>query len=227
MLTKRLAACAAMVTKGGVTCDVGSDHAYLPAELLKKGICRSVVVTDIHKKPLEAARRTLTKAGVLSDARLVLCDGLQQVSKEDITDVVIAGMGGETMVHILESCQWCTKVHLILQPMTKLPVLRKWLWEHSFVWKEKVILEGNKMYVVMDVHFEQNQTTLSSLELEVGLLDWTQPEAQAYGRDKYCRLQKLAEKLAEACPTQSTQIKMLAQELAQKLDSVEQQQKQE
>ena len=31
MLTKRLAACAALVTEGGVVCDVGTDHAYLPA----------------------------------------------------------------------------------------------------------------------------------------------------------------------------------------------------
>ena len=35
MLTKRLAACAAQVTPAGVVCDVGTDHAYLPAELLQ------------------------------------------------------------------------------------------------------------------------------------------------------------------------------------------------
>ena len=28
MLTKRLAACAALVTPGGVVCDVGTDHAH-------------------------------------------------------------------------------------------------------------------------------------------------------------------------------------------------------
>ena len=106
MLTKRLAACAALVTPGGVVCDVGTDHAYLPAELLRRGQCTRAVATDIHAGPLEAAKRTLTEAGVLEQAELFLCDGLAQVQPEGITDVVIAGMGGETIIHILEDCPW-------------------------------------------------------------------------------------------------------------------------
>ena len=53
MLTKRLAACAAQVTPGGVICDVGTDHAYLPAELLRQNRCTRAVATDIHAGPLE------------------------------------------------------------------------------------------------------------------------------------------------------------------------------
>ena len=53
MLTKRLAACAAQVTPAGVVCDVGTDHAYLPAELLQSGRCTRAVATDIHAGPLE------------------------------------------------------------------------------------------------------------------------------------------------------------------------------
>ena len=125
MLTKRLAACAAQVTPGGVICDVGTDHAYLPAELLRQNRCTRAVATDIHAGPLEAARRTLTEAGVLSRAELHLCDGLEQIQPGDITDVVIAGMGSDTILHILENCPWRRQVHFILQPMTKIPVLRQ------------------------------------------------------------------------------------------------------
>ena len=82
MLTKRLAACAALVTPGGVVCDVGTDHAYLPAELLRRGQCTRAVATDIHAGPLEAAKRTLTEAGVLEQAELFLCDGLAQVQPD-------------------------------------------------------------------------------------------------------------------------------------------------
>ena len=82
MLTKRLAACAALVTEGGVVCDVGTDHAYLPAELLRQNRCPRAVVTDIHAGPLEAARRTLTETGVLARAEVLLCDGLEQVLPE-------------------------------------------------------------------------------------------------------------------------------------------------
>ena len=139
MLTKRLAACAALVTPGGVVCDVGTDHAYLPAELLRRGQCTRAVATDIHAGPLEAAKRTLTEAGVLEQAELFLCDGLAQVQPEGITDVVIAGMGGETIIHILEDCPWRRQVHLILQPMTKIPDLRRWLAEQGFSWTEQAV----------------------------------------------------------------------------------------
>ena len=151
MLTKRLAACAAQVTPAGVVCDVGTDHAYLPAELLQSGRCTRAVATDIHAGPLEAARRTLTEAGVLEQAELFLCDGLEQVQPTGITDVVIAGMGGETIVHILENCPWRRQVHLILQPMTKIPDLRLWLAQQGFGRSEQVVQEGKKFYVILSV----------------------------------------------------------------------------
>ena len=90
MLTKRLAACAAQVTPAGVVCDVGTDHAYLPAELLQSGRCTRAVATDIHAGPLEAARRTLTEAGVLEQAELFLCDGLEQVQPAGLSLIHIS-----------------------------------------------------------------------------------------------------------------------------------------
>lgn len=171
MLTKRLAACAALVTPGGVVCDVGTDHAYLPAELLRRGQCTRAVATDIHAGPLEAAKRTLTEAGVLEQAELFLCDGLAQVQPEGITDVVIAGMGGETIIHILEDCPWRRQVHLILQPMTKIPDLRRWLAEQGFSWTEQAVQEGEKFYVVLSVFHSGTPGILSLLEQEVGCLD--------------------------------------------------------
>ena len=151
MLTKRLAACAALVTPGGVVCDVGTDHAYLPAELLRRGQCTRAVATDIHAGPLEAAKRTLTEAGVLEQAELFLCDGLAQVQPEGITDVVIAGMGGELIARLLEKCPWVKNgVNLVLQPMTKWDVLRKWLYANGFeVKKELACTEGQFAYSVM------------------------------------------------------------------------------
>lgn len=198
MLTKRLAACAALVTKGGVVCDVGTDHAYLTAELLQKGICSRAVATDIHQGPLNAARRTLSEAGVLAQTELILCDGLEQVQPDGITDVVIAGMGGETIVHILEQCPWKAVVHLILQPMTKIPTLRQWLAEQGFCWTEHVIAEDEKFYVILDVRYDGIPHTLTILEQEVGCLDWTEKTVQRYAGWKRVYFQKLAQQLEAA-----------------------------
>lgn len=216
MLTKRLAACAALVTKGGVVCDVGTDHAYLPAELLQKEICQRAVATDIHEGPLRVARRTLEATGVLPRAELVLCDGVERVDPAGITDVVIAGMGGEMIIHILEQCSWRTQVHWILQPMTKVPTLRRWLSENGFGgWTEQVVVEGDRYYLVLSARAGCETRCLTPLEEEVGCLDWRVPAARAYARRQYVRLQKLACQLEAAGRAESETWKQLVRQLEQ------------
>ena len=58
---KRLLKCAKMVSGKGKVCDVGTDHAYLPAYLVKNGICESAVAADIADGPLRSAKATLEK----------------------------------------------------------------------------------------------------------------------------------------------------------------------
>ena len=69
-------------------------------------------------------------------------------------------MGGETIVHILEQCSWKNEVHLILQPMTKIPTLRQWLAAQGFGWREHVIAEGEKFYVILDARYDGISRTL-------------------------------------------------------------------
>lgn len=52
MLNQRLQACAAWITDGKTVCDVGTDHAYLAAELLRKERCQHVIASDIGEGPL-------------------------------------------------------------------------------------------------------------------------------------------------------------------------------
>ena len=221
MLTKRLAACAAQVTSGGVVCDVGTDHAYLLAELLQSGRCARAVATDIHAGPLEAAKRTLTEAGVLEQAELFLCDGLTQVQPEGITDVVIAGMGGETIVHILESCPWRQQVHLILQPMTKISTLRQWMAEQGFSWTEQAVQEGEKFYLIFSACAAGTACRLTALEQEVGKLDWTSETARRYANWKQQRFQKLAQHLRQAQRPEAESWETLAEAVQTKLQETD------
>ena len=56
MLDKRLSACMSLVS-GDVACDVGTDHGYLPAELLTSGKCRFCYACDINENPLRSAEK--------------------------------------------------------------------------------------------------------------------------------------------------------------------------
>ena len=63
----------------------------------------------------------------------------------------MAGMGGELIARLLEKCPWVkNSVNLVLQPMTKWDVLRKWLYANGFeVKKELACTEGQFAYSVM------------------------------------------------------------------------------
>lgn len=98
MLDKRLKLCADMVSGEGIVCDVGTDHAYLPVELILSGKCEKVIASDINEHPLDAAARTIKKYGVSDKISLVLSDGLENVPLDGVSDIIIAGMGGETII---------------------------------------------------------------------------------------------------------------------------------
>ena len=160
-LDKRLSAVAALVRQGSRLADIGTDHAYLPVHLVQAGVCPSAIASDIGAGPLDAARRTVTENGLTSEIALHLGDGLSTVSADEIDDIAIAGMGGETIAAILEAAPWVkdTRLRLILQPMTRAEDLRRWLLTHGFtVLEEHLITDGRHLYPVLAAHYTGDTT---------------------------------------------------------------------
>lgn len=154
-LSERLLLTASFVRQGAVLADVGTDHAYIPAFLIKNGVIKKAYASDINKGPLENAAKTLEGENI-SGVSLILSDGLKNVPKNDITDVLIAGMGGELIAKIICDCVWCEdkELRFILQPMTKSDFLRKILYKNGFeIIKESLAAEGEKIYTVMLVKY--------------------------------------------------------------------------
>ena len=54
-LSLRLALISALVPHGARVCDIGTDHGYLPIELIKHGDIKSVIATDIREKSPKSA----------------------------------------------------------------------------------------------------------------------------------------------------------------------------
>lgn len=169
MLGNRLAACAEFV-KGAKACDIGTDHGYLAAELLLSGKCSYVIAADINEKPLESARNTLHRHGLDECSETVLSDGVKNVDLTGVTDIIIAGMGGELISSIL-SQKPLDGINLVLQPMTKAPYLRKFLAENGFeLIGEKSVSEGSRLYTVMNAVYTGKKRDISELETLVGKL---------------------------------------------------------
>ena len=156
MLDARLAKVAAFVRKGSRLADIGTDHALLPSELVREGVCTYAIASDVKKGPVAAATRTVADAGLADQIDIRLGNGLQTVRPNEVDDIVIAGMGGETISMILGDAPWVKNEHyrLVLQPMTRAEKLRRYLWENGFdILTESAVQEGKHWYTVIYAAF--------------------------------------------------------------------------
>ena len=112
----RLLACARLC-KGDVLCDVGTDHGYLPCYMIENGLCKKAFACDVAQGPLNSAIAHIKERCLSDKITAVLSDGLDGVEKGDITDVVVAGMGGELIAGIIDAAPFVRspRVSLILQ----------------------------------------------------------------------------------------------------------------
>ena len=152
-ISSRLLACAGFVAPGDRVADIGCDHGYLSIHLLVNGIASAVIASDINEGPLQSAVRNAEKYGVRDKIRFFLSDGVRNIPR-DFDTLVCAGMGGDTMIHILESAPWLksTQYRLVLQCQSKTPMLRRYLSETGWIIRDEIVLkDGRFLYTVMEV----------------------------------------------------------------------------
>lgn len=169
-MNRRLSAIAACIESGPGFVDVGTDHGYLPAYFAQSGYPGRILASDIKPEPLNAARRTASQAGVEERIEFLLCDGLALCSPDAVDTIVIAGMGGDAIVKILDEAEWCMdgRYRLILQPMTKAEVVRYWLAYNGFEIKAELLAEeGGSLYQILVARFG-GETRLNDAELFAG-----------------------------------------------------------
>lgn len=183
-ISDRLLACAGFVSPGDRVADIGCDHGYLGIYLLKNGIARSVIAADVNEQPLLSATRNAEKYGVRDKMRFYLSDGVGNIPR-DFDVLVCAGMGGDTMVSILEAAPWLKdkKYRFILQCQSKTPLLRKYLSENGWrITEESVLRDGRFLYTVMEVYWEPAypRLTVGEWYFPPALLENPSKEVPAY-----------------------------------------------
>lgn len=192
-LQPRLQLLADLVPQNARLADIGTDHGYLPVWLLQRGRIASAIAADIGEEPLQHARRTAEEYGVEGiDFRL--CDGLRDLTPGEADTVIIAGMGGETIIHILSAAPWTKKdVTLLLQPMTKAGELRRWLADNGYCFTdERLVWDKDFLYPVLVVTGGE-QVPLTKLEEEYGVCLWNDPLCADYLALQIRRLERTIE----------------------------------
>lgn len=171
-LSTRLAAVAELVPAGASVIDVGTDHARLPVWLVQTGRAPRALATDIRPGPLRSAAALVEKTGTGEKIRLLRTDGLTGVGAADGEAIVIAGMGGETMIRILAGAPWARdSACLILEPQSKRADLRRWLMKNGWrVTSERLVEEAGHIYPILRA-IGGVSPAYTEAELHLGLLD--------------------------------------------------------
>lgn len=171
-LSRRLQAVADCVPLGARIIDVGTDHAMIPVWLTQTERIVYAWASDIRPGPLQSARRLIEETACEDGISLRLTNGLQGFGPEDGDTVIIAGMGGETMMNILSDAPW-TKENtlLVLEPQSKQALLRSFLRDNGYaVEREFLVEDAGRIYPIILVRGGREEAYTPG-ELHVGRFD--------------------------------------------------------
>ena len=88
----RLESVGSLVLPNSVLADIGTDHAYLPVYLLRKGKINSAIAGDIAQGPCKAAENTVAMYNMKNKVQVRLGSGLKVLTQNEVNCISIAGM---------------------------------------------------------------------------------------------------------------------------------------
>lgn len=151
-IDQRLRAIAEFVPQGAKLADIGTDHAYLPSALLKEQKIAFAIASDVAAAPCKVAKTTLAMQGVSSKAEVRQGDGLKVLQPGECDTIVMAGMGGTTIMEIMSASPEVARGAklLILQPMIAADKVRQYLVANGFgIVAEELVEDGKYLYEII------------------------------------------------------------------------------
>ena len=180
----RLLAAASLVRMGRRAADIGCDHGKLAVHLVESGRCPYVVAADLRPGPLGRARALVAERGLADRIDCRLGNGLSVLGPQEAEDLIIAGMGGETIAGILAAAAWVRspQYNLVLLAASSQPELRRWLCENGFALRQEIpIAEAGHCYTAMQAVYTGRSFEPDPLFCLLGLLQGQRgPAAKAW-----------------------------------------------
>ena len=159
MLSKRLEAVASLITTDSII-DVGCDHGYLDIYLTKKGI--KCLATDISSNALNAAVNNFKKYNL--DIPTICTDGLNGIDIKGNDTIVIAGLGTDTIIKILDNN---INNDLVILTHNHLEKLRRYIVSIGYyIEKELFVTDNNKSYVI--IKFKKGEKKYNDYDYIIG-----------------------------------------------------------
>lgn len=150
-LSERLLAVCHFVTQKTVA-DIGTDHAYVPIYLHKKGIAEKIIACDINEKPLQKAQKNIIANCAQNNIITRIGNGLQPLKQNEVDSIILSGMGGMLIIELLEESKEIVEnvKELIICPHLDVAAVRKYLHHIGFcIADEKMVLEDGIFYTIL------------------------------------------------------------------------------
>jgi len=152
-ISKRLLKVAEMV-KYTTMVDIGTDHGLLPIYMVRQGMVRRALATDVNPGPLARATENIAAMDLTDYIKTQLCDGLDGVNALEYETCVITGMGGNLIIDILRrnlAAAHCFK-QIVVSPQRDVADVRRFLHQNGFcISDEELIEEKGKFYNILDI----------------------------------------------------------------------------
>jgi len=166
-LSERLQTVYDMVRKGETVADIGSDHGLLILALCHDGIISHGYASDNKKAPFQRLEKAIKSANLHDRIVVGLADGITRLPSF-IDTVVLAGMGGDLITHILQAePHKLDKVkHIIVAPNSHVPLVRFSLSKIGFRITSEAIVFEKHYYEIMRA--ERGPVIYDENDLEFG-----------------------------------------------------------
>ena len=159
-LDNRLKKIADMVY-GETVADIGSDHAYLPIWLSSSKKIKKAYALDISENCVAKIKKNIKKHGIPENMiTAAVSDGFSFFGNgsdfKKLSDVIIAGMGGETIAEIIKKAKNTydmSCINFIFQPNSKIESLKKYLRENNFNMDCAIIESNKRFYTVINAKY--------------------------------------------------------------------------
>lgn len=201
-ISTRLKTIGDMVSKCSTIADIGTDHAYLPIYLIKKGVCEKAIASDINKGPVERAIENVQRERLESKIFCRLGSGFKTIKPYEVNCAIIAGMGGNLIRDIIEDKMDVFKSldYAILQPVQNPDVLRKYIYEAGYeVIDEELCIDDNKYYEIIKVKYGIKSKELEDIYYEIGekLVEKKHPLLKLYIEHKLDKYNNILKYISE------------------------------
>ncbi len=220
-LSYRLQAVASFVTPGYKVADIGTDHGYVPIYLVQEGVSPHAIAMDINKGPILRANEHIIENKLEDFIETRISNGFEELEEGEAECAIVAGMGGELIIRILEEGKNRVKEfkEIILSPHSEISMVRRYLHKSGLkIIDEKMLIDEGKYYTIMKaVHGDDNKYSDTEYMYGAVLINKKDEILRQYLENEYEKLKKIIYKLKEN-DTDNSKIRL--KELEEKVEMV-------